>query len=459
MKNQTQFKNKKMIVLGLGKSGLSVANLLNRLGVDLVVNEGKLIEDSHLKESLMEKGIQVYDGGHPITILDQNFDLMVKSPGIPYSNPMIQEAQRLDLPVVTDIEIVSQLNEGELLAITGTNGKTTCTAWLTDMLNRPPRVGKAYETGNIGVPVSEVVQEVKAEDQMVMEVSSFQLMGTRTFKPHIALMTNIYSAHLDFHKDRAEYVQAKMKITSNQGPEDYFIYNYDQAELRNLAKETKARLMPFSKTARLENGAWIEEEQIMVNGEVVAQVSDISLKGEHNLENALAVVLAAKLSGQTNASIQDSLKEFQGVKHRMQALGQVHGRQVYNDSKATNSLATIQALKGFDDSVVLIAGGVDRGVTFDDLVPYFKDHLKALVVYGETQSLLKEAGEKSGLETIILASDVVDATRKAFEASQPGDIILLSPANASWDQYKSFEERGNYFIDTIGEIAEEADKS
>lgn len=459
MKKEEQFKNKKVIILGLGKSGLSVASLLEKLGAVLVVNEGERIEDSGLKEDLIKKGIQVYDGGHPVEILDQSFDFMVKSPGIPYSNPMIQEAQRLDLPIVTDIEIVSRLIEGDLLAITGTNGKTTCTAWLTDMLNRPPHPGKAYEAGNIGVPVSEVVQEIKAEDQMVMEVSSFQLMGTKTFKPHISLVTNIHSAHLDFHKDRAEYVQAKMKITRQQGSEDYFIYNYDQVELRELAKDSKAQLMPFSKTHSLENGAWLDNEAVLVNGEVVAHISDISLKGEHNLENALAVVLAAKLSGQTNDNIQDSLKEFQGVKHRMQALGQVNGRQVYNDSKATNSLATIQALKGFDDSVVLIAGGVDRGVKFDDLVPYFKDHLKALVVYGETQKLLKEAGEQSGLETIILAEDVVDATWKAFGASQPGDTILLSPANASWDQYKSFEERGNYFIETIKEIAEEADKS
>lgn len=288
-----------------------------------------------------------------------------------------------------------------------------------------------------------------------MEVSSFQLMGTVNFHPGIAVITNIFSAHLDYHKTRDEYVDAKLAITKNQTSEDYIIYNHDQDELSELVlNTTKAQRVPFSRKRLLEKGVYVEDKVIKYSGESVMETSDILIPGEHNLENALAAIAVAKLKGVENADIKEAFQGFSGVEHRMQLVDSIKNRRFYNDSKATNSLATINALEGFSDPVVLLAGGLDRNESLEDLVPLFSEHVRVIVTFGESKYKLADVAKQADVERIIVVDSVSEATKKAFEHSHAGDVILLSPACASWDQYNNFEERGNDFIDTITSIME-----
>lgn len=452
MKKTEKYEEKNILVLGLARSGKNAALLLHQLGAKVTVNDAKDLSDDPDAQELEELGINVVSGGHPENLLDEKIDFLIKNPGIRYDNPIIEKALAQKIPILTDVELAYEVCEGTLVAITGTNGKTTTTMMLTEVMNTDRKKGKAFAAGNIGFPASEVVQKVTSEDELIMEMSSFQLMGTQHFRPSIAVFTNIYSAHLDYHSSREEYVQAKMNITKNQKETDWFIYNWDLPELRKLSEESPAQLVPFSRHERMENGVYVLDGTIYFRNEPVMEREDVALPGEHNLENALAAIAAAKLLGKTNKQIQDCLSRFSGVKHRMQFVLEHENRKVYNDSKATNTLATIQALQGFNQPIVLLAGGLDRGQTFEDLVPVLKEHVKAMIVFGETASTLIKAGEKAGVKTIRKVADVTASVPEAFEVSESGDVILFSPACASWDQYDSFEKRGDAFIESVNKL-------
>ncbi|SFB84792.1 UDP-N-acetylmuramoylalanine--D-glutamate ligase [Alkalibacterium subtropicum] len=453
MKNKEYFKDKTVLVLGLAVSGYNAALLLDRLGAEVIVNDFKDLNDNKEAQNLKNKGIEVISGGHPLDILDRPLDFIVKNPGIPYSNPLVKQALHKKIKIITEVELAYLISESPIIAITGTNGKTTTTMMIETLLNENRSKGRAYAVGNIGTPASLVAQESSEIDDLVMEVSSFQLMGVEKFHPSIAVITNIYSAHLDYHKTRDEYVNAKMTITENQTDSDCIVFNRDQEELTDLVTSTsEAMLVPFSRKKELKSGAYIKDEMIVFNGEDVMPTEKVLIPGEHNLENALAAVAVAKLKGMDNRDIQSAFEHFNGVKHRMQLVDTVSGRRFYNDSKATNSLATIHALEGFTDPVILVAGGLDRKESLDDLIPLLKEHVKAIVTFGETKQQMAEVARKADIETIIVADTVPEATRQAFETSENGDVILLSPACASWDQYGNFEERGNDFIQTVTEI-------
>ncbi|HEY4554414.1 MAG TPA: UDP-N-acetylmuramoyl-L-alanine--D-glutamate ligase [Bacillaceae bacterium] len=451
MKNITDYLHKKVLVLGLAKSGVSAASLLHRLGAFVTVNDYKPFEENPEAQGLLEQGMKVITGSHPVELLEEGFELVVKNPGIPYTNPMVKAAKERDIPVITEVELAYRVSEAEIIGITGTNGKTTTTTLIYEMLKQSGK--KPLIAGNIGTVASEVAQAAEPGNKMVVELSSFQLMGIQTFRPRVAIITNLYEAHLDYHGSRENYAEAKLAITKNQTEDDFLIVNADQEELMNLTRFSSANIIPFSVTAYLENGCSVKDGKVMFKGEPIADTSAIALPGAHNLENILSAVAAVKLMGGDDDSIRDVLSTFQGVRHRTQFVEEIDGRKYYNDSKATNILATASALKAFNRPVVLLAGGLDRGIEFDELVPFLSG-LKAMVLFGQTADKLEKAGRAAGIQSIHHVDNVEKAVPLAHELSRPGDVILLSPACASWDQYKTFEVRGDIFIEAVHRLKE-----
>ncbi|WP_318615533.1 UDP-N-acetylmuramoyl-L-alanine--D-glutamate ligase [Sporosarcina sp. YIM B06819] len=449
MENVNQFKGMKVLILGLAKSGCAASRLLHSLGATVLVNDASPEDGNEEAAALRIEGIQVICGGHPAGILDEGFDLVVKNPGIPYSNPVVAQALEKKIPIWTEIELASRISEAPIIAITGSNGKTTTTTLLYHMLNiggKQPLIA-----GNIGTVSCAVAEKATKDQVIVLEASSFQLMGTETFHPHIAIWTNLYDAHLDYHGSPEAYALAKSAITTNQTQDDYVIYNDDQPELRQYMQSSLATKVPFSLTGMKEQGISADDEQIYWNGQPFMKRSIIKLPGQHNLENILASTAAAILSGCDKTAIENVLSSFTGVRHRMQFVKELKDRKFYNDSKATNTLATKSALAAFNTPTILLAGGLDRGQSFEELRPYMT-HIKAVVVLGETAERFADFATSCGIKEIVHADDVKDAVEKAYPLSEVGDIILLSPACASWDQYTSFEVRGDQFIEAIMQL-------
>lgn len=448
MKSVKTFENKKVLVLGLAKSGEAAARLLTKLKAIVTVNDGKPFDENPSAQALLEDGIKVICGSHPLELLDENFELMVKNPGIRYDNPMVARALEKGIPVITEVELAYLISEAPIIGITGSNGKTTTTTMIADVLNNGGQSGLL--SGNIGFPASEVAQTATDQDTLVMELSSFQLMGIESFHPHIAVITNLMPTHIDYHGSFEDYVAAKWNIQKNMTDADFMVLNFNQDLSKELAQKTQATVVPFSTLERVD-GAYLENGTLYFKGEAVMKADEIGVPGSHNIENALATIAVAKLSGIANDAIKETLSHFGGVKHRLQALGEVRGVKFYNDSKSTNILATQKALSGFDNSkVILIAGGLDRGNEFDELVPDIAG-LKLMVILGESAPRVKRAADKAGV-AYVDAKDVAEASHLAFENASTGDIVLLSPANASWDMYKNFEVRGDEFIAAFEEI-------
>lgn len=449
MKQVSDYKHKKILVLGLAKSGVSAAALLHKLGAFVTVNDYKPLSENPEAQGLLEQGIKVVCGGHPVELMEEGFELVVKNPGIPYHNPMIEKAIEKQIPVITEVELAYQISEAPFIGITGTNGKTTTTTLIFEML----KIGKRNPliAGNIGTVASGVAQEASEEDNIVIELSSFQLMGIDAFRPKIAIITNLYNAHLDYHGTIGDYHQAKARITENQTEDDFFIFNADQEEVVRIAKNSKAKLIPFSTKKPLDKGGFVEDGWIVFNQEKIISLEDIALPGVHNLENILSAVAAARLVGADKEAIIQVLKTFTGVRHRLQYVDEISERKFYNDSKATNILATQKALAAFGAPVVLLAGGLDRGNSFDELIPALKN-VKALVTFGQTAEKIEAAGKQAGIKKMIRVDNVEKAVPEAFNLSDAGDVILLSPACASWDQYKTFEVRGDMFIEAVHKL-------
>ncbi len=448
MKNIANFANKKVLVLGLAKSGESAARLLDKLGAIVTVNDGKPFEENPAAQSLLEEGIKVVTGGHPLELLDEDFELMVKNPGIPYDNDMVVRALEKKIPVITEVELAYLISEAPIIGITGSNGKTTTTTMIAQVLTAGGQNGLL--SGNIGFPASQVAQTASSKDTLVMELSSFQLMGIEAFHPQIAVITNLMPTHLDYHGSLEDYAAAKWNIQKNMTADNYLVLNFNQDWAKEMASQTQATVVPFSTTEKVD-GAYLEGDVLTFRGEEIMQAAEIGVPGSHNVENALATIAVAKLRGIDNQTIKEVLSAFGGVKHRLQYVGCVNEVAFYNDSKSTNILATQKALSGFDNSkVILIAGGLDRGNEFDELVPDLKG-LKKMVILGQSAARVKKAADQAGV-SYLDATDVRDAAHKAFSQAEPGDIVLLSPANASWDMYSNFEVRGDEFLAAFEEL-------
>ncbi|MDN2452496.1 UDP-N-acetylmuramoyl-L-alanine--D-glutamate ligase [Lactobacillus sp. UCMA15818] len=452
MKTTTTYKNKKVLVVGLGKSGINSAKLLCKLGSKVTVNDLKKAPQN-IVDNLQAEGIKVITGGHPLSLLDDT-DLIVKNPGIPYSNVLIAEAVRRGFTIITEPELAYEILDAQMIGVTGTNGKTTTTTLISLMLNQGRKDGEAYVAGNIGIPATLVAQKATKKDVMVTELSSFQLLGATKLRPHVAVLTNIYEAHTDYHGTRANYIKAKMNITKNQTKADYFVVNWDSEEWRKLSTQSNATIVPFSRKGTSKAGAYEKDGWLYFREEKIMLASEIKIPGEHNIENALAAITVVKLMGQENKNIVEVLKTFSGVRHRTQYVTTINQRKIYNDSKATNMEATEKALAGFNNPVVLLAGGLDRGFTFERLIPYFKN-LRGIIVFGETGDLVAQAAKQAGVKQIVKTENVKTAVPIAYDMSKENDVILLSPACASWDQYPTFEVRGDMFIQAIEDLKKE----
>lgn len=444
MSKLADFPYYRILVLGLAKSGTAAARALLQYGKQVRINDKSAKPEDRLIKELEDLGAEVFFGDHPFEALN-NMELVVKNPGISYDHPIVREAISKNIPVITEVELAYYLTESPIIGITGSNGKTTTTTLITKMIESsgiPVKVA-----GNIGIVATDVALSIDEDTTMVLELSSFQLQGTEKFRPNIAVLLNIYEAHLDYHKTFENYTAAKCNIFKNQTEEDYVVFNADDPIIMNEISHAKGRLVPFSVKNMTEDGAYISSGKIYFRGEEIIHVDDVVLVGNHNLENILAAVAAAKLRGAENEAIRNVLATFSGVKHRLQYVETIEGRKFYNDSKATNILATQKALASFTQPVILLAGGLDRGNEFTDLIPYLKN-VKGMVLFGQTKGKLQQIAEQVHIP-YILAENVEQAAEQAFHMSVEGDVILLSPACASWDQYRTFEERGDMFIQAV----------
>lgn len=450
MNKQQIFPYRHAFVLGLAKSGTAAIRVLLKEKVPVRLLDDSLQPTDDIVKELNQQGVQVVFHAKDPYILD-GIDVVVKNPGIRYDHPVVQLAQSLHIPIVTEVELADHLaHDNEIIGVTGSNGKTTTTSLIHHMLKESDlRVRLA---GNIGVVACEEAATLKHDETLLLELSSFQLLGTPSLRPHIAILLNLYEAHIDYHRTFENYIEAKTNIFKNQTKKDYLIYNADQPLVVEQVKNSRATLIPFSVTKKLTNGAWCDDEYVYFRNEKITAIDEIALVGTHNMENILAAICASMLTGANKASIAQVLRTFTGVDHRLQFIKNIKGRSFYNDSKATNILATKKALQSFHKPTILLAGGLDRGNEFDELIPALTN-VKALVLFGETKEKIARAGKKAKIDKIYFVNDVREAAKKAFEISKRGDVILLSPACASWDQYKTFEQRGEIFVQTVHILA------
>ncbi|PTX51237.1 UDP-N-acetylmuramoylalanine--D-glutamate ligase [Melghirimyces profundicolus] len=446
-----EFRGQHVLVLGLAKSGLAVARLLRSLGAEVTVNDRKPRHECPEAGMLEEAGIHVVLGGHPEGVVHPGVDLMVKNPGIPYRVPPVRKALELGIPVVTEVEVAYRLTEARLIGITGSNGKTTTTSLVGRMLSAgqvPSRVA-----GNIGMALSEVAPSMGKEEWLVSELSSFQLKGTQTFRPRIGALLNVVSAHLDYHGSMEDYLASKMKMFANQQPGDIAVLNRDSAACLTLAEEMKGGVWWFSRRETVNPGVMMESGWVTArlpgrDPVRILPVSRVQLPGVHK-ENALAAAAIALAAGCPLDAVREELATFTGVEHRLEYVTTVDGVRFFNDSKATNAKAAISAIESFEEPVILIAGGLDRGVDFRELAPVFGRRLKGIVAYGQTTDVFLARAEEAGVPRREKAADVSEAVKRAYRLAETGDVVLLSPACASWDQHASFEERGSIFKQAV----------
>lgn len=451
------FAGKPVLVIGLARSGCAAAEVLVKEGAVVVATDIK--PATALGEAavrLAEMGVQLVLGSHPLSLLDGT-ELVVVSPGVPDRLPLLTEAEKRGLPVISELELACSLYPGPYLAITGSNGKTTTTTWVGLALNEAGLL--AAVAGNIGVPISTTVTSIPVGTWVVAEVSSFQLQRTVHFHPRVSAILNLSEDHLDRHGSFAAYRTAKAKIFANQTPEDYLILNADDDRVRALADFTSAQVLFFSRRQILSEGAFVTEGKLVLGWqgerEVLCRVEEVSIPGRHNLENALATALLARAAGASPAAIAHALKTFPGVEHRCEFVASIDGVSYINDSKGTNPDATIKALEAFSPPLVLIAGGRDKGANLTYLVRAIKERCRAVVLLGEATPKFRTALAAGGYTDVLEAESLAQAVRQARALARPGDRVLLSPACASFDMFSNYEERGRAFKAIVAELKEE----
>ncbi|MEW9667516.1 UDP-N-acetylmuramoyl-L-alanine--D-glutamate ligase [Ammoniphilus sp. 3BR4] len=448
-------KEKHIIVLGLAKSGLAVAKQLAARGANVIVNDQKPEAELNGIEELRAMGIQVIAGHHPEGLIHPGVDLIVKNPGIPYSSPPVQAAEQLKIPVITEIELAYDWGTAPMIGITGSNGKTTTTTLVGKILEE---AGKSpIVAGNIGTVLCEKTETARPDQIIVAELSSFQLKGTVHFRPAIGCLLNVTPAHLDYHQTWEDYISSKEKLFVNMKDQDIAIFNADNPGCKEVAQRVQCRKLWFSRQTKVDQGCFVKNDAVYYRGanrqeEEIVKVSQIGIPGAHNLENALAAALIAKSLGIETDIIQKVLIGFKGVEHRLEFVTEINGVKYYNNSKATNAEATLKALESFKSPIVLIAGGLDRGFDFSELIPAIAQRVKGIVAYGQTKEKFINIGKDAGLKLLSPVDNVKEAVKQASLMAESGDIVLLSPACASWDMYSSFEERGSIFKESVHKL-------
>ncbi|RXZ77112.1 UDP-N-acetylmuramoyl-L-alanine--D-glutamate ligase [Paenibacillaceae bacterium] len=476
MNHPSTYRNQRVVVLGLARSGVSVAKVFHNAGALVVVNDRNDRQQCPEAEELETLGIEVICGSHPEGLVTSDTELLVKNPGIPYHVPPVQDALAQGIEVVTEVEVAGKLTTAPMIGITGSNGKTTTTTWVGELLADAGI--HAIVAGNIGRPLCEAAQEVQEGDWIVAELSSFQLKGTTDFAPRIAALLNVVETHLDYHGGMTDYIASKAKLFANQRPQDTAVFNWDDAICRRLAEQCAGRKLPFSLAERLQEGVFIEppypaayagadlsggdqqgepQRHMMYRDSqgtlhTIVAVDELGIPGKHNAANAMAAAAICLAAGVAPALLARPLRDFRAVEHRLEFTCTKQGVHYYNDSKATNPTATIMSVQSLKGDIVLIAGGLDRGSDYMELLPLLKNRIKAIVLLGETRHKLQHVAELAGLADVEVVEpvDSAEATlsaavQAAAAFAREGDTVLLSPACASWDMFKSYEQRGDMF--------------
>ncbi len=439
--------NKKILVIGAARSGLAAAAFLSEKGAIVTLTDSKPREKLETDLGLLHRYQITYVLGQDPDITPGRFDYGVISPGIPLSILLVKKMRRAGIPLTGELEVAFRYCPSPIVAITGTNGKTTTTA-LTGQIFADGGI-PVFVGGNIGTPLLTEIEHLTARHVVVAEVSSFQLETIEAFSPKVAVILNITPDHLDRHKTMKGYTGAKARIFENQRESDFTILNFDDTRVRKLAERSRGKIIFFSQKKELEKGVYVKNRTIMIktnDGCInVMPVSDIYMKGRHNLENALAATAAAYCMGVEPDQIAQTLKTFPGVAHRLEFVRELNGVAYINDSKGTNPDSTIKALEAYEKPIILIAGGKNKGSDFTKLAKLIKKKVHTLILVGEAASAIREAVEKQGSMMIYQAEGFSDVVDLAHQAARPGDVVLLSPACASWDMFNNYEDRGDLF--------------
>lgn len=445
------FSDKNVLVVGVGISGNAAAKVAKAQGAARVVlSDAKAERD--LKYDLADvraAGVELVFGPQKNSLLD-DVDLVILSPAVPVRIPLVQEAYRRVIPVVSEVQVAYELAKSPILAVTGTNGKTTTVTLLGELMKtRYPDAGVG---GNIGIPLCEEALKAGENSCIVAEISSYQMEATTNFRPHVAVVLNVTPDHVVRHGSLEVYQQMKEKMFAQQTPDDYLVLNYDNDKTRDMAKRAKGQVFFFSRLEKLDEGAFVQDGWLTIQwqGQIcrLCRADELKIKGGHNVENALAAASAAFLGGARIPKIIEVLKEFSGVEHRIEPVAVIGGVAYYNDSKATNTDSAIKALESFDGHIVLIAGGDDKMTDLTEFMNLVKERVDALILVGDAAARFKENAVKLGYppEHIYEAGySMEEAVQKAHAIAGPPQTVLLSPACASFDMYDGYEARGRDF--------------
>ena len=439
------FENNNIVILGMARSGYEVAKYLAKRHNKITINDLNTNQnEEHIKE-LEKLGVKIVLGSHPDDLINKDVNYLIKNPGVPIDHKYVLKAKELGIEVLNEVEVSARLmrKDVHLIGITGTNGKTTTTTIIYEILKEKFK-DKVHLTGNMGYPLISFLDKFKKDDFIVMETSSQQLENLDKFTPEVAVLTNVSEAHLEFFKTYDYYKELKKRIFKNHTKDNLAIINRTDEESLKLTNDIKSNKVYFSDSK--DDLCYIEKENIYYKGKKIIDTKEIILKGMHNYQNIMAAIIVAKHYGVEDEIINKVVKKFKGVEHRLEFVKELDGKKYYNDSKATNLVSTQIALKSFDKDILLILGGYERGQDFKELIPYL-DNVKVILAIGENRERVKK--ELSNYN-VIVKETLKEAMKNIKDYDV--DIVLLSPASASWDQYKKFEDRGEEFKNIVNNL-------
>lgn len=444
-------KNKKVLVFGSGISGIGAGKLLEQVGASVVLYDGKETLDKEvLKAQLGDDTKAEIILGELSEEVMETLDLVVMSPGVPTDLPIVLKMRDMGIPIWGEVELAYTYGKGDVLAITGTNGKTTTTALLGEIMKNYKE--SVFVVGNIGNPYTAAALEMREDSVAVAEMSSFQLETIHEFRPKVSAILNITPDHLNRHHTMEAYIKAKEDIAKNQTKEDTCVLNYEDEVTRKIGENIKANVLYFSSQRKLDRGIYLDDGNIIFRQDeeiLVCNVNELKLLGTHNYENVMAAVAMAAAYGTPMEIIRRTIKEFAGVEHRIEFVREKDGVAYYNDSKGTNPDAAIKGIQAMNRPTVLIGGGYDKDSEYEEWIQAFDGKVKLLVLVGATKEKIAEAAERVGFVSYVMADSFEEAVEKCIEAAEPGDAVLLSPACASWGMFKNYEERGDKFKELV----------
>ena len=438
------------LVVGLKKSGYSITKLLLSKGADVYIYDNAL--EGFTKKNAQElESLNAKITTNPLETLNY-VDVLVLSPGVPIDNEIAIEARRLNKRIIGELELASYFVTSPIIAVTGTNGKTTVCSMLSHVLDSVNE--KNFLVGNIGTPLSSKIDEISSDSVLVVEVSSYQLETVSRFCPHISCILNITPDHLERHYNMENYVFLKSKLIQNLKESEYAVLNYDDEMVRSLHKNTKGKVIWFSKTEKV-NGAYLENGNLTFNEEVVTSASELNLIGMHNIENALAVITVLKLMGLENSEIKEGITSFRGIKHRIEPIKTIDGITFYNDSKSTNPDSTVKAINSIAVPTVLIMGGYEKGLDYIEVMKAINssNNIENLVLTGMSAKSMYDTAIDCKVKNVSVISDFNASIRFAYTLAKKGGAVLFSPSTSSFDNFSSYEERGEKFIEAVNQLS------